>query len=288
MPTEKRKVTFHLVRHAQAVHNVDRDPKNAGIPNPELTPFGIRQCARLRSSFPHMDKINIVLCSPLTRTLETALHGFAPLFQRGLQAILWSDLIEWGDAPCNDFGSWPNFSAAVPDPDKNLELMTGVRYLSSEHRKEDQNIRVERVKRGLLMLASAMQSADGMWIGIQVGKLAQGGGDIHILVVSHGGFLKSLSDATASFYNAQYRSYVVPDLDDPMFRSVASQKLVETKRSRSTLFVRLVPRKQIYPHFNNLVSVEEQMAKLPKYALGPVSNKARAGETAETTHEHGQ
>src|SRR4051812_5310707 len=48
-----------------------------------------------------MDTITHVLSSPLTRTLETALRCFAPVYARGTKVIAWDQLVELGSAPCN-------------------------------------------------------------------------------------------------------------------------------------------------------------------------------------------
>lgn len=72
--------TIHLVRHAQGYHSVSE--KGHTIRDPELTPEGIKQCDQLRDKFPHHDNIELLLSSPLTRTLQTTLHAFSPCLPR--------------------------------------------------------------------------------------------------------------------------------------------------------------------------------------------------------------
>jgi broad specificity phosphatase PhoE len=48
-----------------------------------------------------MDKITHMFCSPMIRTIATALVGFDPVFDRGLKAIAWDDLREWGKSLCS-------------------------------------------------------------------------------------------------------------------------------------------------------------------------------------------
>ena len=72
--------------------------------DPLLTPLGQRQCHQLRTDFPKHESIDLVVASPLQRTLQTALLSFAPETERGLKVIALPDLQEVGDYPC-DTGS---------------------------------------------------------------------------------------------------------------------------------------------------------------------------------------
>src|SRR5438094_7162273 len=92
--------TIHLVRHAQALHNATKD---YSIHDPELTQLGLRQCSKLASRFPHFGKIECVLASPMTRTIQTALEGFRP-FTQDKSIHLLPDLQETSASP-SDTGS---------------------------------------------------------------------------------------------------------------------------------------------------------------------------------------
>ena len=75
------------------------------MPDPKLTPFGDSQCRQLRKNFPRHDPIDLLVCSPLRRTIYTTLISFQPdIEQRGLQVIALPELQEVGDWPC-DTGS---------------------------------------------------------------------------------------------------------------------------------------------------------------------------------------
>ena len=81
------------IRHAEGTHNVAAREFGSDkilVNNPDfwdapLTPTGVQQCLELRQalrvrpsqgrSFTHFD---LVICSPLTRTLQTATHIFGP------------------------------------------------------------------------------------------------------------------------------------------------------------------------------------------------------------------
>ncbi|KAE9597106.1 putative histidine phosphatase superfamily [Lupinus albus] len=76
--------TIHLVRHAQGIHNVEGDKNYKAYLNPryfdaQLTPLGWQQVDNLRNHVRDsglIDKIDLVIVSPLLRTLQTAVGVF--------------------------------------------------------------------------------------------------------------------------------------------------------------------------------------------------------------------
>ncbi|KAI4299201.1 hypothetical protein L6164_032682 [Bauhinia variegata] len=76
--------TIHLVRHAQGIHNVDGDKNYKAYLKPEyfdayLTPLGWQQVDNLRKHVHDsglIKKIDLVIASPLLRTLQTAVGVF--------------------------------------------------------------------------------------------------------------------------------------------------------------------------------------------------------------------
>lgn len=96
---------LHCVRHAQGFHNLNNT--NHSIRDPLLTPFGEGQCSALATNFPSHDKIELVIASPMKRTLYTALLGFGQDIERiGKPIIAIPELQETSDLPC-DTGSSP-------------------------------------------------------------------------------------------------------------------------------------------------------------------------------------
>ena len=79
MPPKPTKV--HLVRHAQAFHNLGVQFHT--LQDPNLTPLGIKQCAELRDQLgpDFHSRINLVTASPLSRTLQTAFIVCQPALQ---------------------------------------------------------------------------------------------------------------------------------------------------------------------------------------------------------------
>lgn len=103
--------TIHLIRHAEGVHNLNMD--NLWIRDPDLTDRGREQVrclaarlAALEEVEPESLKMDLVLASPLRRTLFTALGAFGPQLARGQPAKVRAlpDLQEVSDLPC-DSGS---------------------------------------------------------------------------------------------------------------------------------------------------------------------------------------
>lgn len=69
------------------------------IRNPSLTQLGFRQAEHLRDTFPYMDRITHIMCSPLKRTLQTCVTAFKPLLEDGLRVVCWEELREFGVSP---------------------------------------------------------------------------------------------------------------------------------------------------------------------------------------------
>jgi len=76
------------------------------IPDPDLTPFGEEQCRQLAKDFPYHKSIELIVASPIRRTIYTALLGLKPEVDRGLNVLALPELQETSALPC-DTGSDP-------------------------------------------------------------------------------------------------------------------------------------------------------------------------------------
>ncbi len=85
----KKKTCIYLLRHCQSEYNAG----NKRAIDPMLTEFGFRQASRLQGHF------DVVLCSPLTRAIQT-LHGSHITYGR---LMIMSELREWRQASCDFF-----------------------------------------------------------------------------------------------------------------------------------------------------------------------------------------
>lgn len=90
-----------LVRHGQAAHNVDFQHH---LHDTYLTPLGESQCQSLPSRFPAEPPVTLLVSSPLKRTLQTTLIGFAPQVQSGVKIEVVPEFQEASALPC-DTGS---------------------------------------------------------------------------------------------------------------------------------------------------------------------------------------
>jgi broad specificity phosphatase PhoE len=111
--------TLHCVRHAQGYHNLS--VANHNLHDPLLTNFGEDQCRNLSRKFPNMRSVDLVVASPLKRTIYTALLAFEPVIkEKGLKVIALPELQETSDLPC-DTGSSPELLAKEFE-DKPVDL----------------------------------------------------------------------------------------------------------------------------------------------------------------------
>ncbi|KAJ4252393.1 hypothetical protein NW762_010991 [Fusarium torreyae] len=169
-------VTFHLVRHAQGFHNLSREHEK--IQDPDLTDLGQRQCAALKASFPHHDKVTHFVTSPLKRALSTCLLGFAPPAEIPIIAL--AELKEVGDAPC-DTGS--NIELLKRDFPHFLDLSYVPEAWTTVYDWVSWDVKLSQLKERAVKARLALQ------------QLAQGlGENEHAVIVTHGAFLHFLTD----------------------------------------------------------------------------------------------
>lgn len=93
---------IHLVRHGQAVHNLCE--ANHVLPDTDLTALGQEQAKGLISKCPELANVDLIVSSPLRRTLQTTLLAFSSQLERGLQILALPKVQEVSDMNC-DTGS---------------------------------------------------------------------------------------------------------------------------------------------------------------------------------------
>lgn len=218
--------TIHFVRHAQGFHNLSVE--NEQLPDPDLTPLGLSQCASLRATFPHHALVKTLIASPIRRTLYTALHSFHPLPSAPTpQPIIALDLLqEVSDSPC-DIGSdveklRSEFAPETVDLGRVREEWNDKKNPESwaEPRVEKLMARAREARRAIREMA--------------------GEGDHHVVVVTHGAILHYLTDDWAdipveratSWSNCEVRSYRFAD-ETGQDDDAALAELPETWRART-------------------------------------------------------
>jgi broad specificity phosphatase PhoE len=91
---------IHCVRHAQGFHNLSI--ASHAIRDPLLTPFGQQQCEELQHNFPHHENVELIVASPLRRTLYTALLSFEDdIKNKNITVVALPDTQETSDLPCD-------------------------------------------------------------------------------------------------------------------------------------------------------------------------------------------
>ncbi|KAF4626083.1 hypothetical protein G7Y89_g12078 [Cudoniella acicularis] len=195
MSVQKPKVTFHLLRHGQATHNIRGLPegKQKRIHDPPLTSRGMFQCTKFRNQFPHMSSVKLVLCSPLQRTLQTAMKSFKPLVADGLLILPWNSLREWGNIPCNTGTPFQTLKEKFREFPFDLTLMKDAHWemnKETSHCTQVREAHVNHVLNELQWLQHCIIEG-GHWNGLRFPK-AGGPAPIHIVLVTHWGFLQNL------------------------------------------------------------------------------------------------
>ncbi|CAF1129782.1 unnamed protein product [Adineta steineri] len=94
-----KKIVYYM-RHFEALHNIE--PYNFKLPDPELSPVGQTQSNAAIEIIKKIPSIDLIVCSPLTRTLQTYLLVFND--RRTVPLIIHPDLQEVCTEPC-DMGS---------------------------------------------------------------------------------------------------------------------------------------------------------------------------------------
>ncbi|CUS11551.1 unnamed protein product [Tuber aestivum] len=204
-----------LIRHGQAHHNVDQ---KYHLPDPYLTPLGEAQSYNLSNKFPSKPPIDLLVSSPLKRTIQTMLFGFKKHIESGVKMELLAELQESTGLPC-DTGS----SGEVLEKE---ELFQGLDFTS---------------------LPDDWTSKEGKWAPEPdslrerarfVRKWLKSRPESHVVVVLHGGFLYYLTEGWDGDGNlpgpkwghTEFRSYVFADGDEDGALAVETDESKERRK----------------------------------------------------------
>ena len=180
--------TLILIRHAQALHNVN---KKYHLPDPNLSGTGLKQCLELREHLREALKdldVGLIVVSPMRRTIQTAILSLDFLTDRGVPmraSALWQ---ENSNKPCDTGSAVGELEEEFPMVDFSGLDPVWPDKASEEARVYAYNRRaiVERAKKALAEL--------------------RGCGEKAVVVVSHSGFMRQ--GMTGSWwFNADYRVF---------------------------------------------------------------------------------
>ncbi|KAK9000666.1 hypothetical protein V6N11_081155 [Hibiscus sabdariffa] len=195
--------TLHLVRHAQGIHNVEGDKNWKAYMSPEyfdahITPLGWQQVDNLRKHVHESGlakRIDLVIASPLLRTLQTAVGVF------GGEVELCREHL--GGHPCDNRRNISDYQFLFPAVDFSLIENDEDTWWKADFRETKEEV----AARGLKFLN---------WLWTRKEK--------EIAIVSHGGFLFHTLSASGNdchpllkeeickpFENCELRSMVIAD-----------------------------------------------------------------------------
>jgi broad specificity phosphatase PhoE len=112
---------IHCVRHGQGVHNLSH--ANHHLPDPELTPLGEEQARSLCARYPKLANVQLIVSSPLRRTLQTALLAFPSQLEGGLQVLALPEMQEASNLICDTGRDLPDIKADFEQLPVNFDVV---------------------------------------------------------------------------------------------------------------------------------------------------------------------
>jgi broad specificity phosphatase PhoE len=203
---------YHIVRHAESVHNVTKD---FSLPDPELTPLGHQQSQSLGEKFPFHESIALIISSPLRRAIQTTLDGFSHVLDaryfesgsgkgvsQGIELVLDPDLQERSALLCDTGSVHEILKVQFPKLDFST-INEEWRNKKGFYADDDEAVK-ERAKVARMKLKERAA---------EFGK--KGSERTDIVVVTHGVFMKFLTeDKEIDLAKAAWRSYsLVEDMN---------------------------------------------------------------------------
>ncbi|KAL8638618.1 MAG: hypothetical protein Q9226_008977 [Calogaya cf. arnoldii] len=185
--------------------------------DPLLTPLGENQCHELQSQFPYHDSVDLLVCSPLQRTIQTTLLAFDPEIARGIHCIALPELQETADLPCDTGSNVTTLKEKFKSKPVDLSLLS-----------EDWNSK--QGKWAPEQEAIEKRCCDArQWLKTREEK--------EIVVVAHGGLLHFLTEdwtgceknQGTGWENTEFRSYRFVDEDN---ENASIEETAESRQRR--------------------------------------------------------
>ncbi|PUU75615.1 histidine phosphatase superfamily [Tuber borchii] len=200
-----------LVRHGEGQHNATR---NFQIHDALLTPLGETHCHELSKEFPSEPPVDLLVSSPLRRTIQTTLLGFKKQVESGVKVELLAELQEVGKSPCNTGSSRDDLEKEELFKELDFSGLPDDWTSKALYAPLDPHPLSERARVARKWLRSRSES--------------------HVVVVLHGNFIHYVTEALDSNGNlpgtrwsyTEFRSYVFVDGDED------NASIIETDESK--------------------------------------------------------
>lgn len=144
-----------------------------------------------------MDKIALIVSSPMMRALQTVTRSLKPALERGIEAIAWPELKSESAYPSSRGSSEEVLRETFEEPGIEWSLLyegwEGLYTRTDEERWEKE----KNIKKDLFELGGVVAKG-GVWKG-KTFEMCEGVGDVEILVMSHSGLLLGLLGAKSEF-----------------------------------------------------------------------------------------
>jgi len=177
--------SVYLFRHAQAEHNIS---SRYHLHDPPLTKLGVLQAQHIEKN--HSDIVpDLIICSPMRRTLQTTLLAFGT-YIGGVPLVILPQLQETSNFPCDTGTERSSLEKEFPNLDFSL--------LTDEW----------TTKEGFYAPAQVTERA--LW----VRKWIKERPEKKIVVVGHAGFLQYLLDNPQAFANGEGRTYTFDEEEE--------------------------------------------------------------------------
>ncbi|KAJ6035800.1 phosphoglycerate mutase [Penicillium herquei] len=164
---------IHCVRHGQGEHNLSHD--NHNMPDPSLTTLGEEQSRNIAENYRGVfEGSELILASPLRRTISTALFAFQPILDGGKKVVAWPDLQEASYLPCDTGSDVAKLHAEFGSSPVDLTLVVPGWEIKTAESAADSTSLLARAAKARAWLAQRSEK--------------------EVVLVSHGCFLHFLTD----------------------------------------------------------------------------------------------
>jgi broad specificity phosphatase PhoE len=211
-------------QHGQAEHNVD---ERYYLRDPYLTPLGEQQCMSLPQRFPPSPPVDLLVTSPLKRTIQTTILGFPGPIEAGVPVTALAELQESSEMPC--------------DTGTDVDILKADPMLKTTSEGAKVNIDFSH-------LPPDWNSKKGFWSpepdalkerAKAVRKWLADRNEDHVVCVLHGGFLHYLTEdwtghndlPGTGWQNTEFRSYVFDPIEELKLKETDESKARRTEHS---------------------------------------------------------